>query len=171
MAQGFAALERKLVGLQDEFDGTEARARLGRVAKASRGDVDDAVRGDLGDLSMSGWRRGRPFDVIGMAEVVGDTEILVRPARMSRGPMRVLEQGRNMGNSGGMAGPGVSADGTTRRTKAGKLAKVRARKAKRWNGYTDGKDTWSDAERLLAERVPDRVRKEVRASLRKTFGG
>ena len=44
-----------------------------------------------------------------------------------------------------MAGPGVLASGLTARTKSGAVKKVRARKVRRWNGYTQGKGTWSDA--------------------------
>ena len=136
MAQDFAAFNRKIGGVLSEFDGTAARKRLEAIARATAKDVDEAVRGDLGDTSMSGWRRGAPIQITGVAEVQSDSEILVQAAKAGRGPMRVLEQGRNMGNAGGFSGPGVASDGSTKRTKSGGLRKVRARKAKRWNGHT-----------------------------------
>ena len=170
MAQGFAALERTLSGLSDDLTGTAAKARLERIAKAMPKDIEDAVRGDLGDLSMSGWRRksGATMDVVGMAEVVSDTAILARPAPMSRGPMRVLEQGRNVNAS---AGEGKFADAPTRLTKSGRVSKAKVRRAKRWNGYTSGKATWTDAEYLLVDRVPVHVHDELVAVLNKKFGG
>jgi len=64
----------------------------------------------------------------------------------------------------------VSSDGSTRRTKSGGVAKVRARKAKRWNGRTDGKDTWTDATAIMVDKVPARYRGELDADIGKSLG-
>ncbi len=126
MAQSFAQFERKIAAVQDELSGAAGKARLARVGKLAQGDVDEAVRGTLGDDSMSGWKRGAPIPIKGASRLVGDTEVFVSAGKAS-GPMRVLQSGRNQGNAGGMAGPGVSADGTTRRNKNGTVRKARAR--------------------------------------------
>lgn len=160
---GFAALTHTMEQVAREMDGAAARARLARVGKASTGDVESAVRGALGDLSMSGW----PIDVIGGAAVLSDHELAIAPVPKARGPMRVLEQGRNQGNAGGMAGPGVTADGTTRRTKSGGVRKTRARQSRQWNGVTQGKGTWSDATATLAREMPARYEAELAADLAK----
>lgn len=174
MAQDLAAFQRKIDGVIKEFDGTAGKKRLQRVAIETKKDVDEAVRNDIGDLSMSGWRRGNPFEVKGRFDIISDHEFEVNPAKRGRGPMRVLEQGRNQGNAGGIAGPGViqrgENTGTTLRTKAGKVRKVRARRARRWNGRTQGKGTWSDAVHLMEQRVPGRVDKEVVKALRRHLG-
>lgn len=170
MAQDFAAFTKKIDGVVKEFDGTAGKQRLQRVAMQTKKDVDEAVRDDLGDQSMSGWRRGNPVQIKGRFDVKSDHEFDVLPDKRGSGPMRVLQDGRNQGNSGGLAGPGISKDGTTRRTKSGQVAKVRARKGKRWNGRTSGKGTWSDAVHLMEQRVPERVDKEVVKALRRHLG-
>lgn len=166
----FSEFSAKLEHLQREWSGVEGRRRLERVAQRTKGDVAEAVKGDLGDLSMSGWRRGNPVDVQGRYDVQTDSSFTVTPAKRGRGPMRVLEQGRNQGNAFGFAGPGVNAQtGATARNLDGSVRKVRARKGKRWNGRTAGKNTWSDATGLMQQRVAGRVHEEVVKSLREVF--
>lgn len=166
----FAEFDLKLQHIQQEWSGAAGRRRLERVAVKTKGDVAEAVKGDLGDLSMSGWRRGNPIDVQGRYDVQTDSSFTVTPAKRGRGPMRVLEQGRNQGNAFGFAGPGVNAQtGATARNQDGSVRKVRARKGKRWNGRTAGKDTWSDATALMQQRVAGRVHDEVVKSLREVF--
>ena len=169
MAQSFAQFERKIAAVQDELSGAAGKARLARVGKLAQGDVDEAVHGTLGDDSMSGWKRGAPIPIKGASRLVGESEVFVSAGKAS-GPMRVLEKGRNQGNAGGMAGPGVSADGTTRRNKNGTVRKATKRKARRWNGTTAGKGTWSKADALIAARTPARVHAEVRKALGKHLG-
>lgn len=162
--QSFAQLERKFQQLAKELDGGSMRDRLDRVGKVSHGDIDAAIRGDLGDSSMSGWRRGRPIEITGTHRVVGDSALFFSAGKASA-QMRVLQSGRNQGSSG-MAGPGVSADGTTRRTKAGNVVRARARVGRQWNGTTRGKGTWDAAANRLAANVPKRIHKEgVRAAI------
>ena len=170
MAQSLAQFERRIAMVSKEFDGTAGRERMRRVGKATQGDVDDAVRATLGDLSMSGWTRSRPANITGVSRVVGDGAVFISAGKAS-GQMRVLQDGRNQGNAGGMAGPGVSADGTTRRTKSGRVAKARTRKAKRWNGRTEGKGTWDKAADLMADRVPGRIAAETHKALARHLTG
>lgn len=170
MTQDFAAFQRKLDGVVKELDGTAGRRRLERVAKKTENDITEAVTGDIGDTSMSGWRRGSPITITGRGVVQSNTEILMTPAKGAAGPMRVLQDGRNQGNAGGFAGPGVGRDGMTARTKSGAVRKVRARKAKRWNGTTAGKGTWADAVKLMESRVGKRVDDEVVDALGRHLG-
>jgi hypothetical protein len=167
MPDGFTVLQRKAAQLEREFSGEASKKRLERVARQTKTDVDEAVRDDLGDLSMSGWPRG---NIVGRYDVLSDHEFEINPVPRSRGPMRVLEQGRNQGNASGFAGPGINTrTGLTARNKNGSLRKVRARKGKRWNGRTEGKGTWTDAAKLMSERVPDRVDSEVQKAIGKFF--
>ena len=153
---GFGDLSYRLDLLAREVSGKAQTDRLKRVGVLSKADINEAVRADLGDLSMSGWRRGNPHEITGRFDPAGDSAIAMTPAKRGRGPMRVLEDGRNQGNAGGMAGPGVSADGTTRRTKSGGVRKVRQRRARRWNGRTQGKGTWTDATQIMERKMPAR---------------
>ena len=161
MAAGFGDLSKRIDLLAREMGGKGQQARLKRVGVLSKTDVNAAVRADLGDLSMSGWRRGNPAEITGRFDLAGDSAVVMSPSKRGRGPMRVLQDGRNQGNAGGMAGPGVSADGTTRRTKSGAVRKVRARQSRRWNGTTKGKSTWTDATDIMCKKMPARYDAEL----------
>ena len=165
MAGDFGTLGKKVDQFASELDGRQLRKSMEVIGRETKGDIVEAVKGDLGDTSMSGWRRGKPIPIVGRYDVVSDHEIDMTPMPRGRGPMRVLEQGRNQGNSGGLAGPGIIQKGenagTTARNKNGSLRKVRARKAKRYNGRTQGKNTWSDATQLMERRVPIRIRDHI----------
>lgn len=160
------ALTRKLQRLAAGFDGPTKVRVLKKIDKPLQADVEKAVRTDLGDLSMSGWRRGRPVPIIPTARVRTDG-IAVSPAGRAIGPMRTLSEGRNGG--GGFQGPGVNArTGATKRTKKGNLARVRAR---RNNGTTRGKGTWTDAVRLMQDTAPKVLRKAVIDEVGEVFRG
>ena len=167
----FAEFDLKLQHIQQEWSGAAGRRRLERVAQKTKGDIAEAVKGDLGDLSMSGWHRGKPIDVTGRYDIEGNgTSFTMTPAKRGRGPMRVLEQGRNQGNASGFAGPGMNArTGATSRNLDGSVRKVRARKGKRWTGRTAGKGTWSDATMLMRARTAERVHAEVVKAMREVF--
>jgi hypothetical protein len=166
-----AAFAKKIDRVAAELDGTAARKRITRVAVDTKKDVDEAVRDDLGDQSMSGWRRGKPFDIKGRFDIKSDAEFEVNPVPRGRGPMRVLEQGRNQSGAGGFHGPGIGRKtGETVRNANGKIRKTRAYKAKRWNGRTEGKGTWTDAVKLMQDRVPGRVARRVHQDLSKILG-
>lgn len=150
----FASLERRVNLLAQEFSGQAGRKRLNAVGMATKKDVDEAVKADLGDQSMSGWRRGRPIQLRGRYDIVSDHEL--RMTANVPGPMVVLEYGRNKGKTGPVR----------TRTKTGRL-----RRAKRWNGHTQPKNTWSEATRLMQQRVGRRVDEQVVQTLAKFFKG
>lgn len=157
------------------------REELQTVADRLVPEVENAVAADIGDNSMSGWRRGARIP-IGGNTFVRKGSIMVTRDKTSAGPMRVLEDGRNLGETGGFAGPGVSADGTTRRTKSGNVRRVANRSKlvvgdgrvrRKWNGTTEGKNTWTHAlnrmesaapthvQNIIVEQLADRIVKVV----------
>tara|TARA_R110000868_G_scaffold119845_1_gene317942 strand:+ start:244 stop:762 length:519 start_codon:yes stop_codon:yes gene_type:complete len=171
VAQSFADLDRKLGRVVADLNGEVSRQGLARVGQKVQGEIDQAVSADIGDTSMSGWRRSGPIAITGTSRVISDHAVIVEPVGKAKGPMAVLERGRNQGNAGGMAGPGVSADGTTRRNANGSVRKTRARKAKRWNGTTQGKGTMGDASQAIKDKAPRLIAAEVHRALGKHLSG
>lgn len=158
MPDDFAAFNRKLDVLRDQLDGKQLQSSLEAVAKAAKDDAAEAVRGDLGDQSMSHWRRGNPFQIAARYDFPSDHEIEVKPTPRTRGPWRVLEEGRKAGGAFDLVQVGRARKDGTRR------AKSRGRN----QGGTGGKSTWSDAEALMDKRTPARVdRFVVKAGIRK----
>lgn len=164
MLQGAPQLVAKLNKLRHQIDGVAET-----VAKESRLDVEQAVKADIGDSSMSGWRRGKPIQIYGAYKVLTQTTAEITPARMSAGPMRVLESGRNAhGGVGGFQGPGIN----FRTGKTSARARTTGRgstKGRRYNGKTRGKDTWSDAEKLIVARLPKRSSRALRGVMSNIF--
>jgi len=171
VATGFGDLARNLRELAQ--DAMPRREELQAVADRLVPEVAEAVRAtpsrgegrSLADQSMSGWRRGKPILIAGTA-FVRKGSIMVTRNKESAGMMRVLDDGRNRGDAGGFAGPGVSADGTTRRTKAGNVRKVANRSKlvvgdgrvrRKWNGPTEGKNTWTHALNRMESAAPTHV--------------
>lgn len=167
MADDLASLGRKVTAIQNSMDGATSAAMMRRVGKDLEPLIGQAVASDIGDHSMSGFRRGAPIAITGTSRVLNQHAVKVEPVKEAKGAMATMERGRNIGNSGGFAGPGISSDGTTRRNKNGALRKVRARKARRWNGYTDPKYTMSDAAELMSRKAPGLVVVELRGELGK----
>lgn len=163
-AQSFGAFASKIERVVNELNGSAAESRLTKVALQTKPDVADAVRGDLGDTSMSGWRRGKPFDILGRYEIKSDTEFEITPQRKGYGPMRVLEQGRQAYSAGDKRRKG------TYKSKKTGLVTERFRAVKRGVGGTQGKGTWSDAVGLMKYRVPKRVAKQFQQDLSKILG-
>ena len=158
MAGDFAPFLKKIDALQKELGGEGRKRMLTTLGKAAKDDVGQAVAGDLGDHSMSHWWRGRPIEILGRYDVKGDT-VEVTPALRSRGPFRVLEDGRRGGGSHDLVLVGrVRRDGTRR-----------ARSRGRTSGATRGKGTWSDAERLIKERTPRRASEEFVKSIHRAL--
>ena len=150
----FASLEKRIGLLSQEFSGEAGRKRLNAVGAQTKKDVDEAVKGDLGDQSMSGWRRSKPIQLRGRYDVISDHEL--RMTANVPGPMVVLEHGRNKGKT----------EPVRTRTKSGRL-----RRAKRWNGHTQPKHTWSEATALMQKRVGRRVDEQVAKTIGKFFKG
>jgi hypothetical protein len=164
VADTFASFGRKLdlfaKGLQDP-ELRQVMAKVGHVAQRA---ATRAASSDLGgDPKFSGWKPTLDTKV----EHIGEGRIQIRPTRSSAGPWTVAEQGRNQGNSGGFAGPGVNRrTGATSRTKSGRLRKVR-QGSKRWNGRTAGKGTASKAEAQMERETPPIFDAAVREAIRK----
>jgi hypothetical protein len=152
---GFAT---RLEAMATAVGGEGLKAALTEVGMAAKEDVESAVRGDLGDTSMSNWRRGSPFEIAGRFDVSGST-VTVLPTPRSRGPWRVLEDGRSGGASTDLVLVGRTRKNGTRR------AKSRGRN----QGRTRGKNTWTDAERLIEKKFPDRALDALMAQLMKRW--
>ena len=163
----FEAFNREVDKLARDLE-KEARGKIAMdMAKAGQKVARRAAASDLGgDPKFSGWAPR-------LATVVKRTRTgaLLHPTRTSAGPWTVAEFGRHReGGVGGFQGPGVSfKTGKTSFTKAGNLRKTRGRKAKRWNGYTIGKDTASDALKVMEHDLPKIAEKGARKVTMKHF--
>lgn len=164
MADTFASIGRKLDVLTKGLRDPELRQVMVKVGKTAQKAAESAASADLGgDPKFSGWKPTLDTKV----DHVGEGRILIRPTRSSAGPWTVAERGRNQGNAGGFAGPGVNRKtGVTNRTKTGKLRKVRQR-SKRWNGRTQGKGTATSAQAAMERQTPPIFERAVTEAIRK----
>jgi hypothetical protein len=146
------------------LSGQQLRAVMNDVGKAAQKIAEKAASGDLGgDPKFSGWAPTLDTKV----EHVGEGRIRIQPTGRSAGPWTVAEQGRNQGNAGGFAGPGVNRrTGATSRTKSGRLRKVR-QGSRRWNGRTQGKGTATEATAAMERETPRIVERGVQTAIRK----
>lgn len=149
-------LVARLRAVEKTMSAAEQRKRLRTVATAVKPLATKAAVADLGaNAAFDHWHKRGGGDVIPLTvrfTMHGGNRPSLTMHRdgKSAGPWRVAEQGRNQGNVAGFAGPGINhRTGVTARTKSGNLRKTRITKARRWNGRTDGKDTWSDAIKLM----------------------
>ena len=165
--QSFAAFERELAKFGRELEREERRKITEQQAKAMQDIATRVASADLGgDPKFSGWA---PILDTRLKQLTSGATLLT-PTKTSAGPWTVAEVGRNKGNASGFAGPGVSATtGKTSRNKDGSLRKARARKRKRWNGYTDGKQTASKVRAEAEKVVEDIALKGLRRTTRKYF--
>ena len=150
-----------------ELEKVERQRITEEQAKAMQAIATRVASADLGgDPKFSGWA---PTLDTQLKTLRGGATLLT-PTRSSAGPWTVAESGRNQGNAGGFAGPGLNTrTGNTGRNKDGSLRKVRQRKARRWNGYTRGKETATKT-RQEAERVVEEIAvKGLRRTTRKYF--
>ncbi|NDC95450.1 hypothetical protein EBZ38_14630 [bacterium] len=163
----FAAFERELAKFGKELETVE-RSRITREqAEAMQSIATRVASADLGgDPKFSGWAPTLDTQLKDLRS--GAT--LLTPTKISAGPWTVAEIGRNQGNAGGFAGPGVSVrTGGTSRNKDGSLRKVRKRKAKRWNGVTRGFGTASSARSEVERVAPQIAVKGLRRATRRHF--
>lgn len=133
------------------------------VGEAGKKLAGRAVQNDLGDMSMSGWQRGKPFDITSAYEFPVARTVEIAPARRNRGPMRVLEDGRQAYNAGDRRKSG------TRTRKKDGVTVDKYRRVKRNVGATKGKGTWSDATELMERELPKVAHEHVVKVLRKHF--
>lgn len=148
MADTFASYAKRLSKIEAALDGPDKAKLLRDLGqKAKDDDVPKAVQGDLGDKSMSNWWRGREIEVAARYDVVNQHAVDILPSKRSRGPWRVLEEGRKPGGAFDLVLVGkVRKDGTRRGRSRG-----------RNQGATEGKQTWTDATELMAKNTPERV--------------
>jgi len=171
MAGGLDALGTRLAKIEGDVlsgkAGKDTATAVGMMAKAQVGGLNALG----GDNAFSGWRRGAPIPLTTAFSLhkTNDGAVTIHRGRVA-GIWRVAEEGRHHGSSAVM-GPGISRDGTTKRTKSGAIRKVRAFKAKRWNGTTKGFGTWSTYEDVVLAKVPETVAKETRAKLTRAVLG
>ena len=167
------SIARYVQNLSTCIDKGAVRRVLTAGAKTGQQEAKRAVAADLGDQSMSGWRRGKPINLETKASFSSQANtVTIHRTRESAGPWRVAEEGRNQGNASGFSGPGINRrTGLTARTKSGAVRKVRAVKARRWNGTTRGKDTWSDARALMDKSVPKAMWDQQIAELKRVIRG
>lgn len=170
--KGFSALNARLDKLTKEILSDEANKRLAVAIGEMGKDNAHAAGGKAslgGDWKFSGWRKIE--EPLGIAYSLhrGAPGVTIHRNRETAGPWRVAEEGRNRGNAGGIAGPGVIQSGanagTTARNKNGGIRKVRARKGRRWNGTTSGHGSWTAYEQVVVPKITPLVDREVRAAL------
>jgi hypothetical protein len=144
--------------------------RLQRIAKRMADEgakiFERVASGDLGgDPKFSGWAPSLDTRV----KLVRSGAVLM-PTRTGAGPITVAQQGRNQGNASGFSGPGINTrTGRTSRRKDGSLRQVRSRKARRWNGRTQGKRTADKAIAIMDRELPKIAEKEIRRIITKRF--
>jgi hypothetical protein len=162
-----AAFERELAKFGKELEKVE-RSRITREqAEAMQSIATRVASAHLGgDPKFSGWAPTLDTQL----KTLGNGATLLTPTKTSAGPWTVAEVGRNQGNAGGFAGPGLNTrTGNTGRKKDGSLRKVRERKAKRWNGYTRGKGTATETRKQTERLVEEIAVKGLRRTSRKYF--
>lgn len=145
-------------------------AELSRAAEAAANRIAAQTLG--ADRKHTGW--GVPLDVQ-TKRLRNKDGIVLFPTRSSAGPWTEVQRGRNQGDVGVFAGPGVVRTGknagTTLRTKAGNVRKVRSFKARRWNGTTQGRGAADRAVAEIDKAVMPIVERSVIALTKKHLGG
>jgi hypothetical protein len=159
------AFERGLGRLAGDVD-RAMKARM-TAEQAERGqqiarEMFEAKLG--GDTRFSGWAPA--FET--QTKPIRDGATLLTPTKSGAGVATVAFIGRNKGNGGGMAGPGVMRSGrTSARVKSG--GRVRVRKTKRWNGYTDSKVDPDAVREAIEKAARDIADKHARTTTQRHF--
>ena len=147
----WAAFGRQLELMQREVADSADRKILLPMAEEAQKIGKVYAAGHVGsDLKFRGWAPTLVTEI-----KLTKSAAIVHPTRQSAGPWTVSEQGRNQGNASGFSGPGINRrTGVTSRTKSGDIRKQRNRKAKRWNGVTEGKQTATKAQAHIDRVLP-----------------
>jgi hypothetical protein len=166
-----AAFTHDFDKMMGDLTGPEKRKITRAQGEEAQRIAAKAATHDLGsDRAFSGWTRATPIVLETHLRNLADGNTLLSPTKASAGPWTVAEFGRNQGNASGFAGPGVSrSTGLTARTKSGRVRKVRARRARRWNGTTRPKSTASEAVKVMEKELPKIADKAVTKVIRKRF--
>lgn len=147
----FAAFERQLGLMAKEVEARGNREILLPMAEKAQKTNRLFAAGHVGsDLKFRGWKPQLVTEI-----TVRQSAVIIHPTRQSAGPWTVSEQGRNKGNARGFSGPGANVrTGATSRNASGAVRNTRARKGRRWNGYTDGKQTATRAQAAIDGALP-----------------
>lgn len=169
--KSFAAFGAELARLTVDLTTDEKAEITQRMGREARKIADAEAARDLGgDRAFSGWRRRGPIPLNTKLTENPRGSTTLHPTKRSAGPWTVAEQGRHQGGTTSFLGPGVNREtGETARTKSGRVRKVRAFKAKRWNGYTDGKGTAVRAVSQMEKKIPKVADREVRRVIQRRF--
>jgi len=165
MADSLSSFNKKIAVLESSLSGPKLKRHMIDIGKMSKRVAFNAAQKDLGpDGEFSGWKGdlGTRFDHL------SDGVISFKPkSKKSAGKWTTANDGRNRG-MGGFAGPvvnrrtGLTSDSV--RSGERKVQRQRKVKAKRWNGYTDGKGTADRAQQLIDKNVEKMNRDFVRAA-------
>lgn len=163
-------LVARLRNVEKALSAAEQRKRLVKVATAVKPLATQAARADLGaNAAFDHWHKRGGGDVIPLAVRFtmhggGRPSLTIHRDGRSAGPWLVAEQGRNQGNATGPMGPALP-----RFSK--KTGKVITRRRRRWNGTTKGKDTFSDAIKLMEPKASEMFTKLTRDDVAKAAVG
>lgn len=165
--KSFDAYRRELERMWDKLDREEKRKITRDQAERAQKIATEEARRDVGgDLKFSGWAPLLETQI--KTKPNGVTALM--PTRSGAGPWTVAQFGRNQGNASGFSGPGINRrTGITSRTRAGNLRRVRAVRARRWNGTTRGKGTADRAIARMEKELPKIADVGVRKVMRKHF--
>lgn len=164
MRSDLARAQRKLDAVVKELDGSAMRDRLEKFGKAAADVASSAVPTDIGDQSMSHWWKSSPIDIVAESKALDDRTVEVRPPRKTRGPWRVLEEGRK-----GYAAGDFRVSGMRYRKRTDDWVQKR-RRVKRAMGATTGKQTWTDAVVLVRNWAPGRLPRRTASDVKRIFG-
>lgn len=160
---------KDLAKLTDDLSTDEQRRITRMMGKEAQQIAGQQAAQDLGgDKAFSGWNRGGPIPLATRLKSGRHDETVLLPK--FAGGWTVAELGRNQGNAGGFAGPGINRrTGITSRTKSGGVRKVRSVRGRRWNGVTRGKATATRATDEMAHKLPQIADREVLKVTRRRF--
>ena len=143
------------------------------VAKIAR-IVGVAAKGDASQAFAADWGHGDKFHHWNAPATTAFNPVDGSPGQIKfgasgkgMGPWVVAQIGRHQGVGDEMTvkfRPVVA-----KYKKNGQLSKRQPRRRK-WNGTTEGRDSWSDAEAAIGDKTPGRVNTEVEAAMRRAFG-
>lgn len=167
--ESLAAFGKELAGLEGDLTGPEKRKVTRAMGDRAQTIAARAAARRLGgDRAFSGWDRGRPIQLGTRLRNARDGNTLMTPT--FPGGWTVAERGRNQGNAGGFAGPGINVrTGITSRTKSSAVRRTRARASRRWNGTTPPKRVASDALVEMERQLPKIADQAVLIVTRKRF--
>lgn len=153
MADDFATLNAKVLRFEQSLGKAGLRSITEAVALEAKKDYLSAAEGDLSNRDFSNWHRGRPFQLGARYDLTSDSSASVGPTPRTQGPWKVLTYGRHADDRGGPT-----------RQRRGKSRRGPSR-----IGATRGKGTASKAARMVEERTPRRVSREVSKRLTAAF--